>query len=682
MPQDRRLAAILFTDIVGYTSMMQKDELHALTIVRRHNSVVQENCKVHGGEVVNFYGDGCLAVFPSATNAVQCAVDIQKELRNEPVVPVRIGLHIGEIFFEEGKVIGDGVNVASRVQSLGQANTILISMEIMDKIKNRSEFKSVSLGSFEFKNVDRPMEVFALDIEGLNVPRQETLEGKLKSVVNKEKGSGKNKMIPAFAALIVLSAIALFVYYQFFYKNQFTGVEKSIAILPFETSGLDSNNVYLCDGLTRDIINKLSKLSALQTVTGWASVRSYKNTVKSINEIAGELGVASILTGSIQKNADKLHINAELIDVNTGKRIWRDDFDRKMGDLLSIQGEVAQKIADALKSRLTPEERLSLSKNYTENAEAFKYYNRGRFFYDKRNKESFDSAEANYRRALQLDPGFALAYTGLADCYNTNQKGLTQLEAVPLAREYARKALSLDSNLSEALATMSFIEAIFDYDWITSKKTIEKAILLNPNYPLSHLYYGNLLLYIEKNRALGFSEIKKAISLDPLSSTSNLILGRAYFFAKNYDSAYMQIKKTLILDPTNLPAKGLLVLTLFAQRNFTEAFDIIKQFPANVNSKQVEQSGIFLSYGYGLAGDKSRARSEMEKSIKENPDQSPYFLARCLIILGDYDKALNELERAYSIRDIRMFGMNIDPTLDPLRNLPRFKSLKKKMNLD
>jgi adenylate cyclase len=682
MSHDRRLAAILFTDIVGYTSMMQKDEIQALTIVRRHNRVVQENSKIHGGEVVNFYGDGCLAVFPSATEAVQCAVDIQKALREDLVVPVRIGLHIGEIFFEDGKVIGDGVNVASRVQSLGQANTILISAEIMDKIKNRSEFRAIPLGSFEFKNVDRPMEVFALDIEGLSVPKRESLEGKLKTDASNAIKKVNNKAIPVLITLLVFIAISVLAYYQFFNKNSFTGKEKSIAVLPFETSGLDSNNVYLSDGLTQDIINKLSRLSALKTVTGWASVRIYKNTGKSINDIAGELGVASILTGSIQKNDDKLHINAELIDVNSGKRIWGDDFDRKMGDLLSIQGEVAQKIATALKSGLTPEERVSLSKNYTENVEAFKYYSKGRFFLDKRNRESYDSAEANFNHALQLDPGFALAYSGLADFYSTNQKGLTQLESVPLAREYALKALSLDGNLSEALTTMGFIESTFDYDWMKSKETFEKAILLNPNYPLTHLYYGNLLIYTEENAVLGFSEIKKALSLDPLSSTSNLVLGRAYYFMKNYDSAYKQIKKTLILDPVNMPAKVLLALVLFAQKNYTEAFDIIKQFPSRGNIKQVDQSGLLLSYGYGMAGDTSRARAEMEKSIKENPEQSPFLLARCFISLGKYDKALSELERAYNIRDIRMFGLKIDPTLDPVRNLPGFKLLKKKMNLN
>ncbi len=160
--QHRHLAAILFTDIVGYTSMMQRNEEQAVAIIKQHNAVMETTVAAHHGEVLNFYGDGCLCIFPSATEAMYCAIEVQKQLQYEPVVPLRIGLHIGEVFFEDGKVLGDGVNVASRIQSLGQEKTILFSGEILDKIKNHPEFKSVSLGSFEFKNVDEPMEVFAM----------------------------------------------------------------------------------------------------------------------------------------------------------------------------------------------------------------------------------------------------------------------------------------------------------------------------------------------------------------------------------------------------------------------------------------------------------------------------------------------------------------------------------------
>ena len=178
--QQRRLAAILFTDIVGYTSMMQQNESKALAIIKQHVAVLRNTVQLHAGEVLNDYGDSSLCIFSSATEAVQCAMEIQQQLQTEPIVPLRIGLHIGEIFFEDGKLFGDGVNLASRIQSLGQANTILFSEEIKDKIKNSSKFKTVSLGLFEFKNIEKPVEVFALANEGLYIPARQTMDGKLK----------------------------------------------------------------------------------------------------------------------------------------------------------------------------------------------------------------------------------------------------------------------------------------------------------------------------------------------------------------------------------------------------------------------------------------------------------------------------------------------------------------------
>src|SRR5947207_7394743 len=180
MQQQRRLAAILFTDIVGSTSMMQKDEQHAMSIHKRYGAVFKECVLSRGGEILNDFGDGSLCTFHSATEALRCSIEMQQQFQMEPKVPLRIGLHVGEIFFEHGKVFGDGVNVASRIQSLGIANSILFSSQINSQIKNQQEFKSISLGSFHFKNVDEPMEVFALANEGLIVPKKEELTGKLK----------------------------------------------------------------------------------------------------------------------------------------------------------------------------------------------------------------------------------------------------------------------------------------------------------------------------------------------------------------------------------------------------------------------------------------------------------------------------------------------------------------------
>ena len=179
MLQNRQLAAIMFTDIVGYTAMMQANEQKAVAVIKHYNSTLEKLVSQFNGEVSNYYGDGSLCIFHSATDAANCSLAVQKELKTEPVVPLRIGLHIGEVFLENGKTLGDGVNVASRVQSLGQENNILVSGEFYDKIKNNSSFSTISLGQFDFKNVDKPLEVFALTNEGLSIPQRRKMEGKL-----------------------------------------------------------------------------------------------------------------------------------------------------------------------------------------------------------------------------------------------------------------------------------------------------------------------------------------------------------------------------------------------------------------------------------------------------------------------------------------------------------------------
>ncbi|MGH2564771.1 MAG: tetratricopeptide repeat protein, partial [Ginsengibacter sp.] len=439
------------------------------------------------------------------------------------------------------------VNVASRIQSLGQANTILFSKEICDKIRNQPEFKSVSLGVFEFKNVDEPIEVFALSNEGLIVPRRENMEGKMKEI---KKRSTQRKWIIVTIAILLLLSGALFIYKSFTRSKGFAEGEKSIAVLPFDGIGLADADAYLSDGITEDIINNLSKISSLQKVIGWFSVKNFRKTTKSAKQIADELGVTAILTGTIQNENGNIHIIAELDDVSTNLRLWGEDYTYNSKDVLSIQSTVASKIATALKANLTPEEKRNLTKKYTENVEAYKFYIRGRTFWNTRGKANFDSAEDNFKKAISLDPNYALAHAGIADCYTFNLKGIPQLEAVPFARAEANRALSIDSNLSEGLTALGFIQFSFDYEWSQAKTTLQKALDLDPNNSTAHLYYGMTLQYtgdVEK----GLKEQEKAVELDPLAFSANWVLGRNYYFAGKYDEAIKQIDKAETLAPKN-----------------------------------------------------------------------------------------------------------------------------------
>ena len=673
MQQTRRLSAILFTDIVGSTSMMQKDEQHAVSINKRYVAVLKESVLSHGGEILNDFGDGSLCCFSSATEALRCAIEMQKQFQSEPKVPLRIGLHVGEIFFEDGKVFGDGVNVASRVQTLGIANSILFSSEICSKIKNQQEFKSVSLGKFHFKNVDEPMEVFALANEGFAVPDKKKIEGKLD-----EKKNAWQKIIIA-VSVIVLALAAFFIYNKIYKQAGTNEKEKSIAILPFDVSGHNEDN--LASGLVEDILVHLSKIKEFNKVISDKSSSKYKGTKKDVKEIGEELGAVFLVTGSIQESDGKIRVSAQLIDSRDGKTVWADDYTKQNVEIFDLQTELATKIVSALKTKITPEEKTGLSKRYTDNVEAYRFYRKGRFFWDQRTKESYDSAEVYYKKAIDLDPDYALAYSGLADLYTFNQKGLSQSEAIPIAKDYVNKALMLDSNLSEALTTKAFIQSHLDFDWNGAKVIFEKIIRENPNYGTAHLYYANVLFFTGNTDA-GINETKKALALDPLSSAINMVLGREYYQSRNYDEAITQLKKTITLNPNFLNCYWHLGNAFLQKKLYSEAINAFSKLP----SKTIDfglNGTVLLSYAYAVSGDKRKAIEEFSKITKEEyPKIDPELIAQYYLAIGNMSEAFKEFDRALIFHSIDMIALKVDPNVDPIRNDPRFKALLKKMNLD
>ena len=672
--QNRQLAAILFTDIVGYTAMMQKDEQNALAVTRHYIATLKQSAETFHGRILNDYGDGSLCSFPSATEAVKAAVQIQQQLQEEPKVPLRIGIHVGELFFEENKVMGDSVNVASRIQSLACANSILFSKEVFDKLKNQPDCRSVSLGRFEFKNVDEPLEIFALANEGLVVPKREQLSGKLKEI---RKISLRKKWMTATFAVALLVA-GVFVYKRITNKGGFNG-EKSIAVLPFDDKGMDSTEEYIVDGISQDIINSLSRISSLKKVIGWISVKSFKKTSKPIKTIANELGVAAILSGTIKKEGGKIHIVAELVEASTNRQLWSDDFEYDSNDFFHLVSKSAEQIVNALHAKLTKEENIELSKQSNVNPEAYKLYKKGLYFFNKGTQQAFDSAEACYKRALDLDPDYALAYSGLADCYIYSRKISSQLEGIPVAKMYALKALSLDTNLSEALTTLGFTQGVFDYDWVKSKVTLEAAIRSNPNYPVAHLYYGNLLQYTGENTTKGIMEIKRALELNPLDPRFNWVLGRNYYLSRQDNLALQQLKKTLLLDPDFVAAKYTLALLYIRMKLFPEALKLIQQLP-KIPTTNLPSQGQYLAYALAISGDISNAKKELARSLKDEP-RGHLGLAYTFVALNDHSEALKHLEKAYEERELALYWVKIDPILDPIRNEPRFKALLKKMNL-
>jgi TolB-like protein/class 3 adenylate cyclase len=346
MPSSRQLAAIMFTDIEGYTAMMQQDEQRALTIKNRHREILQKEHAHHSGRVIHYFGDGTLSIFQSAIEAVRCALAMQSTFCQPPSVPLRIGLHLGDVIFEDENVFGDGVNLASRVESLGVAGCVLMSDRVKEEIRNHPEFKTISVGTYQFKNIDRRVEVFALDHEGLIKPEPNSLKGK-----TNEK---KRPRPPEKHA------------------------SKSIAVLPFVNMSNDPEQEYFSDGMAEEIINSLTHIKDLK-VAGRMSSFQFKGATADLREVGKKLGVNTVLVGSIRKQGNRIRITAQLVNVEDGFHFWSEKFDRQMEDIFAIQDEIAFAITEQLKVSLLENDRKKIRKTFTQNADAYECYLKGRF---------------------------------------------------------------------------------------------------------------------------------------------------------------------------------------------------------------------------------------------------------------------------------------------------------------
>ena len=676
MTQDRQLAAIMFTDIVGYTAMMQADEQKAVAVIKHYNSTLEKLVAQFNGQVLNYYGDGSLCIFPNATDAANCSLAVQKELKNEPVVPLRIGLHIGEVFFEDAKALGDGVNVASRVQSLGQENNILVSGEFYDKIKNNSSITSVSLGHFEFKNVERPLEVFALTNEGLFVPQRSKMEGKLK------KRSGKNRIIIA-ALLILLFCAAGFLIYNRFRKDkaETSPNNQSIAVLPFVDMSPAKDQEYFSDGMSEELLNLLSKIQSLKVISRTSSF-SFKGKNLDVRKIGENLGVANILEGSIRKSGNIIRITAQLIEVKNGAHLWSETYDREMKDVFALQDEISKMIVDILKIKLSGNQTNQLAGSFTKNPEAYEDYLKGRYHWNTRTDEGIKKAIGYFEDAIRKDSNYAAAYSGLADTYLTlyDYELISFDESTSKAKAAAQRALKLNENLAEAHNSLAHID-LHEWKWESAEEGFRKAITIDPSYILAHHWYALCLTAMGKtNEAV--TQMEKARELDPLSSRINADLGMAYLSAGRYDDAIGQEQKTLDLNPKSAGARWIRGMAYQQKKMFEQA---IKDYQSALGLSPNNPNFLAaLGHVYASSGNIPAAHKILDTLfvVKKQEPVSPFFFALVYAGLNDKEKALEWLQKAFEEKSGSVRYLKMEPRLQNLRNEPGYIALMKKIGLE
>ncbi|MGH9901016.1 MAG: tetratricopeptide repeat protein [Pyrinomonadaceae bacterium] len=452
----------------------------------------------------------------------------------------------------------------------------------------------------------------------------------------------------------------------------------SLAVLPFANEGGDANNEYLSEGITESIINSLSQLPRLRVVPR-STVFRYKGRGADPQEVGRELSVRAVLTGRVLQLKELLVVKTELVDVEQEAQLWGEQYRRQLTDIFDLQEDISQEISAKLRLRLSGEERKRLTRRYTENTEAYHLYLKGRYYTNRRTAEWIGKGIEHFRRAIDLDPNYALAHAGLADAYaflSSSTGECPPREFYPKAEEAALKALEIDEGLAEAHTSLGFVRLLYDWDLAGARREFKRAIDLNPNYANAHDGYSFYLKATGRHEK-AVRECREAQKLDPLSTFAGVSLGWAYYFARQYDKAVEQNRKALEMDPRFIFAYWNLGAAR-AQQGRTE--DAVSAF-----AKASELSGggltfrAHLGYAYALAGQGAEARkiiTELEESARLRY-VSAYYFAIIHLGLGERGPALDWLERAAEERSGFLAFVKVEPMLDGLRGEARFVELSR-----
>ena len=637
----RLLAAIMFADMVGYTKLMQKNETEAKRLRDRQRKVVDEFILDNRGQVMQYYGDGTLSMFGSAIDAVNAARSIQLELQNEPEVPLRIGIHLGDVVYDDEGIFGDAVNLAARVQGLGIPGSVMLSGKVFDEIKNHPGIRVEAFGQHELKNVFQTTSIFALADKGIQVPEQKHIQ-------------------------------------------EITGsYQNSVAVLPFMNFSGDSADEYFSDGITEEIINALVKVNDL-SVASRTSVFSYKNTSKDIRQIGKELNVATVLEGSVRKAGNRIRVTAQLIKTEDGFHIWSENFDGEMKDIFSVQDEIAHKIAEKLEADSFFDTSTKLYEASTDSVVAYNHYLEGLYHWNKRTPESVKKAINIFERAINQCKTYTNAFSALANCYTLlgTIGHMRADEAYELAEEYANKSVALNSTRAESYTALGFVNLFSKWNFDAAEANFRKAITLEPDYLDARIGLGYLYRAVcEFERMIHHN--KAASILDPLSLPAKQELARAYLLFGSYEKALELFEEIIELDPLFRSAFEGISMIYLEKGDLDQALKYARKYLKLV--KEPNSGGAFLGYIAALQGDMELAMENIEK-IKKRGEENPHLnlsldFACVYAGLGDADTAFKYINDGV---DKKLGVMIFFDSMIPFRSLmddPRYQQVRERVGL-
>jgi TolB-like protein len=506
---------------------------------------------------------------------------------------------------------------------------------------------------------------------GQHIPQKEEVEVSKEAFkpISVSKKSNRTKII--IASLIILALIVLGYFFVPKHSTSLIPVEKSIAVLPFTNLSNDPEQEYFSDGIVEAILDHLFKIGELKVTSG-TSTKRYKKAELSVKEIGRELGVSSILEGSVQKIGNNVRITAQLIDAKTDVHLWSETYDRNISDIFSIQSEVAQTVARELKATLTSKEKGQIERNQTNNVEAYNLYLQGRFFWNMRTEEGVKKSIEYFEKSVTIDPNYALAYAGLSDAYFilTYYGWLPNSEGYNKAKKFALKALEIDNNLAEAHAALGWLLCWSEWKWEEARKELKLAIELNPNYANAHQYYSELLDILRQDKEAR-EQINMALELNPLSLVMNHTNEVYYFHEGKFQEALEACQRIIEIDPTPSVYFIYYVIYLRSGENVKAIEALQKAFSGDT---------LTIKEVYNKSGINGIKNWLIERELnKSNP--SSLFIAGTYAWLGKKEEALNWLDKAFEEKNTGLPAVNNDPIFENLRSEPRFQAIIKKMGL-
>ncbi len=638
----RRLAAIMFTDMVGYTALGQRNESLSLALVEEQRRIVRPILARHYGKEVKTIGDAFLVVFSSAADAVRCAYDIQRAVREfnlaqdaEKRIHLRIGVHVGEVVESMGDISGDAVNVASRIEPLAEDGGVCLTRQVYDQVKNKVDIPLTSLGSKLLKNVLEPMEVYRMDMPW----------------GQREEGKGELSM-------------------------------RRVAILPFASLSPDPSDEYFADGLTEELIDRLCQVKGLEVIAR-TSAMSYKKKDAKAAQIGRELRAGGLVEGSVRKAGNKIRVTAQLIDANTEGHLWSSRYDRDLEDIFSVQTEIAEQVVGALQVQLLPGEKVAMKQKRTENMEAYTLYLKGRQLWNLRTKESVDEALQCFERASEVDQNFALAYVGIADCYLVmeNFGSVPSEELAPKANQAVIQALKLDENLAEAHASYGIALASYEWKWQEAEQEFRRAIELKPSYATAHHWYArSLLRYMRRIEEDGI-ESDRALELDPLAPMMSLNKSQWLYWQERWVEGLEWCHSVLQRHPGFVSARGSEAYGLLMLGRYEECFRATEEWLPKTGLTENRRKLVWVLIN-GRAGRETEARRLLGEVVSaSDPSIPPSDFVYPHLAVGEADKMFEALELALRRRDSGLPWVLSDPLTKAYWSDPRFVQIKRKVGL-